>query len=284
MARRAGWSSAPHVGSAAPSSAPILLPLALALITLLGLACPGGAEARARPPRASGVWHVVKQGQTLFRISEAYGVPVAALIEANRLKPKAPLRVGQRLWIPGAKRTAAVAVSRSLTPQERETLERSLAEATLPEPPKNEVPPTRIKTDALFVWPILGPINSPYGPRWGRFHAGIDIGSPQYQEVVAAADGEVLYASETKGPLGQAVVLQHANGIRTVYAHLSIIATADGETVRQGQPIGGVGSTGRATGPHLHFEVRDNGRPVEPVAYLPATIDELVQELARDRQ
>ncbi len=229
------------------------------------------------------MWHVVVQGQTLFRISEAYRVPVATILDANRLKPKAPLRVGQRLWIPGAKRTAAVAASRSLTPKERETLERSLRDDTLPEPPET-APGTRIKTDAPFIWPILGPINSPYGPRWGRFHAGVDIGSPQYQEVVAAADGEVLYASETKGPLGQAVVLQHANGIRTIYAHLSIIASEDGETVRQGQPIGGVGSTGRATGPHLHFEVRENGKPVEPLAYLPATIDDLVRELARERQ
>jgi murein DD-endopeptidase MepM/ murein hydrolase activator NlpD len=230
------------------------------------------------------VWHVVERGQTLFRISEAYRIPVTAIVEANRLKPKAPLRAGQRLRIPGVKRVAAVAASRPLSRQERETLEQSLREDTLPEAPKTDLPPTRIKTDAPLVWPILGPINSPYGPRWGRFHAGIDIGSPQYQEVVAAADGEVLYASETKGPLlGQVVVLQHANGIRTVYAHLSILAAEDGETVRQGQPIGGVGSTGRATGPHLHFEVRDSGKPVEPTAFLPATIDELVQELARER-
>ncbi|MBP1779389.1 MAG: peptidase family [candidate division NC10 bacterium] len=130
------------------------------------------------------------------------------------------------------------------------------------------------------MWPIHGPINSRFGPRNGRLHAGIDIGSPHYQEVVAAADAEVIYANDTKGPLGKAVVLEHGRGMRTVYAHLSIIIARERDTIRQGQAIGGVGETGRATGPHLHFEVRRNGAPVNPEEYLPATIDELMRELS----
>ena len=140
--------------------------------------------------------------------------------------------------------------------------------------------PPRVKTDADFVWPIQGRINSPFGPRNGRLHAGIDIGSPHYQEVVAAADAEVIYANDTGGPLGKAVVLQHGRGIRTVYAHLSIIIARERDTVRQGQAIGGVGDTGRATGPHLHFEIRKNGVPLNPESYLPATIDELMRDLS----
>ena len=141
-----------------------------------------------------------------------------------------------------------------------------------------------MKTDADLLWPIQGPINSPFGPRWGKFHAGIDIGSPHYQEVIAAEDGEVIYANETRGALGKAVVLQHDRGLRTVYAHLSIIIAREGETVRQGQPIGGVGDTGRATGPHLHFEVRRNGVALNPEDSLPATIDELVRDLSQRMQ
>jgi murein DD-endopeptidase MepM/ murein hydrolase activator NlpD len=80
-----------------------------------------------------------------------------------------------------------------------------------------------------------------------------------------------------------AVVLQHGHGLRTVYAHLSIIIAREGDTVRQGQPIGGVGDTGRTTGPHLHFEIRKNGTALNPEEYLPATIDELVQDLSRKR-
>jgi murein DD-endopeptidase MepM/ murein hydrolase activator NlpD len=225
----------------------------------------------------------VQPGQTLFRISQAYGVPVATLIDANRLKPSAPLKVGQRLFIPGAAEAKKVEVSRRLTTEERAALERSLREELTPPPPWTATPAPsqpRVKTDADFVWPIHGPVNSPFGPRNGRLHAGIDIGSPSYQEVVAAADAEVIYANDTRGPLGKAVVLQHGQEVRTVYAHLSIIVARERDTVRQGQAIGGVGETGRATGPHLHFEVRRNGAPVNPEEYLPATIDELIRDLA----
>jgi murein DD-endopeptidase MepM/ murein hydrolase activator NlpD len=243
-------------------------------------------QARAKSPsKPKGVTHVVAQGQTLFRISQTYGVPVAALAETNRLKPSQPLRVGQRLYIPGAVAIKKVAVSRPLTAEERAALETSLREQlTLPPPsPPTATPapmPPRVKTDAEFVWPIRGPVNSSFGPRGGRLHAGIDIGSPHYQEVVAAADAEVIYANDTKGPLGKAVVLQHGRGMRTVYAHLSIIVARERDTVRQGQAIGGVGDTGRATGPHLHFEIRQNGVPLNPEAHLPATIDELVRDLS----
>jgi murein DD-endopeptidase MepM/ murein hydrolase activator NlpD len=228
---------------------------------------------------------VVQPGQNLFRIGLAYGVPVSKLVEVNRLKPSAPLQVGQRLFIPGAAAVRQIEVPRQLTNDERTALERSLQEdLTLPsasEPAETPTPsPPRVRTDTDFVWPLSGPVTSPFGPRNGRLHAGMDIGSPHYQEVVAAADGEVIYAGNTGGSLGKTVVLQHGQGLRTVYAHLSIIIARERDTVRQGQAIGGVGDTGRATGPHLHFEVRKNGVPVNPAAYLPPTIDELVRGLS----
>jgi murein DD-endopeptidase MepM/ murein hydrolase activator NlpD len=237
------------------------------------------------PPTPAGVTHVVQPGQNLFRIGLAYGVPVSTLIEVNRLKPSAPLQVGQRLFIPGATATRQVETPRQLTTDERTALERSLQEdLSLPSAsPLGEVPSPAlpgIRTDAYFVWPLHGPVTSPFGPRNGRLHAGMDIGSPHYQEVVAAADGEVIYAGNTGRSLGKTVVLQHGQGIRTVYAHLSIIIARERDTVRQGQAIGGVGDTGRATGPHLHFEVRRNGVPVNPAGYLPGTIDELVRGLS----
>ena len=246
---------------------------------------PAGFAARNRtkpPAKLKGITHVVEQGQTLFRISQAYGVKVAALLEANHLKASVPLKVGQRLFIPGATGAKKVEPYQALTPQQRESLELSLREEVVP-PPPSEPPRPHVRTDGDFLWPIVGPINSPFGPRWGKFHAGIDIGSPSYQEVVASADGEVIYAGDTKAALGKAIVLQHGNGFRTVYAHLSILIAHEGDTVRQGQAIGGVGDTGHATGPHLHFEVRRNGAPVNPEDYLPATIDELVKDLSKRR-
>lgn len=228
---------------------------------------------------------MVQPGQNLFRIGLAYGVPVSKLIEVNRLKPSAPLQVGQRLYIPGATAIRQVETPRQLTNDERTALERSLQEdLTLPSTsPPGDAPapaPPGVRTAADFVWPLSGPVTSPFGARNGRLHAGMDIGSPHYQEVVAAADGEVIYAGNTGGSLGKTVVLQHGQGLRTVYAHLSIVIARERDTVRQGQAIGGVGDTGRATGPHLHFEVRKNGVPVNPAAYLPTTIDELVRGLS----
>ena len=257
------------------------------LLLTVGFADPALAvQARAKsPPKPKGITHIVSQGQTLFRISQTYGVPVASLTEANRLKPPQPLKVGQRLFVPGATAVKQVEVSRPLTAAERAALETSLREELmLPPRSPSTAPPeptrSRVKTDGDFVWPIHGPVNSPFGPRNGRLHAGIDVGSPHYQEVVAAADAEVIYANDTRGPLGKAVVLQHGRGVRTVYAHLSIIVARERDTVRQGQAIGGVGDTGRATGPHLHFEIRQNGVPLNPEHYLPATIDELVRDLS----
>ena len=228
---------------------------------------------------------MVLQGQTLFRIAQAYDVKIATLTESNRLKPAAPLRVGQRLFIPGAKALKKVEASRPLSKEERTQLEESLKDEVVAPPPPPPAPTHRpsVRTDAEFVWPLLGPINSPFGPRWGRFHAGIDIGSPHYQEVVAASDGEVIYANDTKGALGKAVVIQHGQGTRTVYAHLSVLIAREGDSVRQGLAIGGVGDTGRTTGPHLHFEVRRNGTAVNPEECLPATIDDLVRALAASR-
>jgi len=239
------------------------------------------------PPKPKGVTHLVRAGENLFRIGQAYQVKVALLLEANRLKPSAPLTVGQRLFIPGAAAVKTVEPYRPLSGEERARLEESLRPEREfppepPAPPPAPAPPPRprVRTDALFAWPIVGPLNSPFGPRQGRLHAGIDIGSPHYQEVTAAADAEVLYAKDTGAAFGKAVVLQHGNGYRTVYAHLSILIAREGDAVRQGQVIGGVGDTGRATGPHLHFEIRDRGVPVNPAELLPATIDELVRDLA----
>jgi murein DD-endopeptidase MepM/ murein hydrolase activator NlpD len=268
-----------------PTSSRVWICLSVTILFSL-LASPACSATRSQTksaPPPKGITHVVQKGQTLFRISQAYQVKVAVLMEANRLKPSTPLRVGQRLLIPGAKGVKKVEVSRSLTVEERLTLEQSLREEVTTPPPPTEPPRPRVKTDAELLWPIVGPLNSPFGPRRGKFHAGIDIGSPHYQEVVAAADGEVIYADATKGGLGKAVVLQHGRGVRTVYAHLSIIIARDGDTVRQGQAIGGVGETGRASGPHLHFEVRKNGVPVNPEEFLPATIDELVRDLQQQR-
>jgi murein DD-endopeptidase MepM/ murein hydrolase activator NlpD len=177
-----------------------------------------------------------------------------------------------------------VAARRPLTEVERGELERSLAEEREPvELPRGWSPPEP-KGPGEFIWPLEGPLNSSFGPRGARRHAGIDIGSPRAQQVAAAADGEVAFAQATRTGFGNVVVLDHAAGFRTVYAHLSIIIAREGDSARQGQPIGGVGTTGNASGPHLHFEIRHHGVPLDPLRYLPQTLDELLRDLAGSRR
>jgi murein DD-endopeptidase MepM/ murein hydrolase activator NlpD len=107
-----------------------------------------------------------------------------------------------------------------------------------------------------------------YGVRGGRRHDGIDIAAPEGTTIVAAGEGTVLFAGEQSG-YGSIVILKHEGGLVTLYAHASKLLVDEGARVRRGEPIARVGQTGRTTGPHLHFEVRDGTRPRNPLLYLP---------------
>jgi murein DD-endopeptidase MepM/ murein hydrolase activator NlpD len=118
-----------------------------------------------------------------------------------------------------------------------------------------------------FIWPVSGPITSPFGMRWGSLHPGIDIAAGTGTPIRAAASGHVVSAAYSGG-YGYLTVIDHGSGLATAYAHQSRLGTSAGAAVSQGQVIGYVGSTGFSTGPHLHFEVRVNGSPVDPLGYL----------------
>lgn len=118
-----------------------------------------------------------------------------------------------------------------------------------------------------LIWPVNGPVVSPFGQRWGRLHAGIDIAVPAGTPIRAADGGRVVIAAPTGG-YGNYVCIQHTSNLSTCYAHLSSYGTSGGASVRQGQTIGSVGCTGHCFGDHLHFETRVNGSPVNPMGYL----------------
>ena len=120
-----------------------------------------------------------------------------------------------------------------------------------------------------LAWPVAGQIGDPFGPRGNRFHAGVDIIAPSGALVGAAAPGRVTWAGRLAGGWGKLVVVAHADGVRTLYAHLSSIAVRVGQLVVTGDRVGTVGATGDATGPHLHFEVRLRGAAVDPRPALP---------------
>jgi murein DD-endopeptidase MepM/ murein hydrolase activator NlpD len=122
-------------------------------------------------------------------------------------------------------------------------------------------------------WPVRGLVTSPFGPRPSPYdgtrevHPGVDIHARYGMPVAAGGDGEVVFAGRDAG-YGRLVIIAHAGGVDTLYAHLSAVYVHEGQKVRRGQPIGAVGATGRATGAHLHYEVRLNGVPVDPNRYL----------------
>ncbi len=116
-------------------------------------------------------------------------------------------------------------------------------------------------------WPVAGPVVSPFGQRWGRLHAGVDIAAPAGTVVRASQDGGVAIAGPTGG-YGNYVCVQHTTQLSTCYAHLSRFLTRRGAVVRQGEPLGLVGCTGHCFGDHLHFETRIGGQPVDPFGYL----------------
>jgi murein DD-endopeptidase MepM/ murein hydrolase activator NlpD len=132
-------------------------------------------------------------------------------------------------------------------------------------------PPTEATTSQTqsggFIWPVRGSVVSPFGQRWGRLHAGLDISAPAGTPIVASAAGRVAFAGAMSG-YGLIVVIQHAGNIATAYAHNSRIGVSVGQSVGQGQTIAAVGCTGSCSGDHVHFELRVGGTPVDPMQYL----------------
>ena len=122
--------------------------------------------------------------------------------------------------------------------------------------------------NGTFQWPVSGPITSPFGMRWGTLHPGIDIGVPIGTPIHAAGSGTVVWCGWMSG-YGNLVMIDHHNGLATLYGHQSRVAVACGQNVTTGEVIGYSGCTGFCTGPHVHFEVRANGTPVDPLGYLP---------------
>lgn len=128
--------------------------------------------------------------------------------------------------------------------------------------------------DLRGVWPVHGPVTSTFGPRsllpGEQFHTGIDIGVPEGTPVRATASGVVRFVGNTDG-YGLRVEIDHGNGVTTLYAHLSEASVVPGQRVERGQTIGKSGNTGASTGPHLHYEIRQNGRPIDPWLSLQAS-------------
>ena len=120
-----------------------------------------------------------------------------------------------------------------------------------------------------FIWPVKGTLTSGFGLRSKSKHDGIDIGAPKGTKIVASADGKVIFSGWGPTGYGKIVIIKHSKKYVTVYAHNSKNFAKEGQSIKKGEKIALVGSTGRASGPHIHFELRVNRIPVNPLPYLP---------------
>jgi murein DD-endopeptidase MepM/ murein hydrolase activator NlpD len=191
----------------------------------------------AGPAGAGNVQVSLEPGMTLYSLARAYRVALPALMQANGITDPTRIPAGTMIVIPASPGPAPRARGR---------------------------PPAAMS----IAWPLSGRITAGFGQRGRhRHHAGVDIDGHTGEEVQAVAAGTVV-ASGSEAKYGRTVVIDHGSGLTTLYAHASRLLVHEGDRVRQGEAIAEVGASGNARGSHLHFEVRRNGRPVDPSPYL----------------
>lgn len=204
----------------------------------------------AEPP---GTWHQVKAGETLWSIAEKYSSSVDEIMEVNGLADADELAVGVSLFIPEPDPMAPAPPPGGQLP---------------PPDPDEDKPP--VVVNAPLMWPLKeGVLFSEFGERHGAVHDGIDLGAPEGTAILAAADGDVIFAGTEQGAFGTLLVIQHADDRITVYAHNQVNLVKEGQKVKQGTVVAKVGRTGTAQSPHVHFEVRHRRKPVNPLTLLP---------------
>ena len=229
-----------------------LVGIGFAVIALTGCGSQTSSTRQMPARPKTGIYHDVKAGENLYRIGKAYDVPFEELARLNGIRDASQINVGQKIFIPGATRPLPV---ETITPTDAVAPSRA---GPLAQEPAGE----------QLLWPVNGAINSGYGPRGASFHDGIDIAAAEGTPIYAVERGEVVYSDQLRG-YGNMVIIRHAGAIASVYAHNQINLVRDGQQVAKGEVIAKVGSTGRVTGPHLHFEIRKNNSAQDPLRYLP---------------
>lgn len=209
---------------------------------------PDRGEIRETIVTRQGAYYFVHPGDTLARISDKFNADWEDIAQINGLYDS-DLLVGRRLFIPNKKTIAQYIVVNRVISEDRS--------------------PTSKSKPSEFAWPIESPrVSSPFGFRRRRNHDGIDISAKVGTPILAAEDGRVIYAKRMS-TYGNLIVIKHAGGYFTAYAHSSELFVRPGQLVKRGQKISLVGLTGRTYGSHLHFEVHSGPRAIDPQTVLP---------------
>lgn len=228
--------------------------------------------------------HILRRGQTLYSLARMYDVDVKELIRVNHIADPNKVAAGRPILIPGARpqraeaaapvppgaRDARGAQGKAAARDEhgaREPKERGARGPQGPEAPHDQGG-ARAPRGERLAWPLRGAITAAYGQRGKQsHHTGVDIDGDKGDPIVAAASGTVIRAG-VDGQYGRVVILDHGGGLTTLYAHASRLLVHVGDRVDAGDRIAEVGGSGNARGTHLHFEVRREDRPVDPVPLL----------------
>ncbi len=219
----------------------------------------------ATSPARSAAEHVVRPGDTLYSLARANGVTVEEIARANRMRQPYELKVGAALVIPGSDGSARVenAVLRREEPAPSADVRQIVKSAAYSKP----APVATV--ERIFDWPVKGAVIGSYGAlSAGKRNEGVNIAAPVGTPVRAAAAGEVVYRGSELDGYGNLLLIKHADGFVTAYAHNDAMLVKKGQIVRQGEVIAKVGQSGAASEPQLHFEIRQNLRSVDPLAFL----------------
>ena len=256
-------------------------------------AAPVAAAVATRPvARAAANVHVVNHGDTLAGIAHRNHVSVGELAKANNIDVHAPLKQGTRLTVPAPKTAEAAAVAPQpaapLQPIPTTTIGGSKLAAAVPVAPQQsaryaQANPAPEPVDAApavkpgettsglptFRWPVRGKVITSYGAKTnGKANDGINVAVPEGTPVKAAEDGVVAYSGNELKGYGNLVLVRHANGYVTAYAHASELLVKRGDTIKRGQVIAKSGQSGEVGSPQLHFEIRKGSTPVDPLQFL----------------
>jgi murein DD-endopeptidase MepM/ murein hydrolase activator NlpD len=232
--------------------------------------------------------HVVNHGDTLLSIARRNHVSVAELAKANSLDPRAKLKLGMKLNVPGAKSAAIVPAAQSVAvaaaqpavvaapakmaaADTQQKVRLAQAGPTAEEPAVETPIKASEATGALptFRWPVRGKVITAYGAKAnGKANDGINLAVPEGTPVKAAEDGVVAYSGNELKGYGNLVLVRHSNGYVTAYAHASELLVKRGDTIKRGQIIAKSGQSGEVGSPQLHFEIRKGSSPVDPLQFL----------------
>ncbi len=230
----------------------------------------------------AGLYHNVNSGETGIAIARAYGVRWSDIVALNRLEEPFILQIGQRLRLPDS--AAAIPAGGELTPEQRaaafsldiDDIVTGGEPATVvagPSTPVSLASPIARPSgfSGSFRWPVRGRLVSSFGSKGGgKVNDGIDIAAARGTPVGAAGDGVVVYSGNEIGVFGGLILVDHGGGWVTAYGHLGRLNVARGDRVTAGQALGSVGDTGYVSTPQLHFEIRKDRKPLNPITKLPA--------------